>query len=171
MCGGQCTSDLSAFLEGAWPRRGRPAGPRAAPPGGPGRCAPGAPAVCKLLAAGQLLGLPWGAAGAMDASRDPSGETSMACTAHLVLCVGRHHRCACGLFLHLMPIGLAASKAPGATRPRRRHCLLALCPQRSQTVGRPFRRHRKRACAFDPRAAGPIIASGRCPQPGFADAV
>lgn len=85
----------------------------------------------------------------MDASRDPSGETSMACTAHLVLCVGRHHRCACGLFLHLMPIGLAASKAPGATRPRRRHCLLALCPQRSQTVGRPFRRHRKRACVFD----------------------
>ena len=57
---------------------------RRAPPGAPGRCAPGAPAVCqqpaaqpgrgagpglaakKLLAAGQDLGLPWGAAGAMD---------------------------------------------------------------------------------------------------------
>ena len=150
---------------------GRPRAPRGAraPRARARRGVPRPPA--QLLAAGQLLGLPWGAAGAMDASRDPSGETSMACTAHLVLCVGRHHRCACGLFLHLMPIGLAASKAPGATRPRRRHCLLALCPQRSQTVGRPFRRHRKRACAFDPRAAGPIIASGRCPQPGFADAV
>ena len=34
--------------------------------GARGRCAPGAPAVCKLLAAGQLLGLSWGAAGAMD---------------------------------------------------------------------------------------------------------
>ena len=55
--------------------RGRsPAGPAGrprAPPGAPGRAAPGAPAASRarppaqLLTAGQLLGLPWGAAGAM----------------------------------------------------------------------------------------------------------